>query len=278
MKPHQIISLMNFPDADNTLVLPDHDDHIHVGFRPQYGSNSKLSKQLNAVLKPSQWSRLIERLGKIDNPTVRVDPSSPRSRPRPRRHRRRTIRALPLRAVGVRGPARASARPLRRPPLRGRRRAQRSSSSPRPTPRAAAPRRAPRRGHGARDAGHRDRRGRRCDDGPPRLAARAAAPEPRSRLVASSRPPRRLRPTRSRRPDPARALVDPHRLRQRRAGRRGRVDRGARLPAPEPPRRGALQAPPAGAPRGAALRPRRRARVRGADPARPRRSRPRPPP
>ena len=38
MKPHQIISLMDFPDADNTLVLPDHADHIHVGFRPQYGS------------------------------------------------------------------------------------------------------------------------------------------------------------------------------------------------------------------------------------------------
>ena len=32
--------------------MADHDDHIHVGFRPQYGSNSKLSKQLNAVLKP----------------------------------------------------------------------------------------------------------------------------------------------------------------------------------------------------------------------------------
>ena len=32
MKPHQIISLMDFPDADNTLVLADHDDHIHVGF------------------------------------------------------------------------------------------------------------------------------------------------------------------------------------------------------------------------------------------------------
>ncbi|WP_053226697.1 lytic murein transglycosylase [Solirubrobacter soli] len=78
MKPHQIISLMSgddFPGSDNTLALPDHADHIHIGFRPQYGSNSKLSKQLNAVLKPSQWTRLIERLGKIDNPTVRVEPS-----------------------------------------------------------------------------------------------------------------------------------------------------------------------------------------------------------
>jgi hypothetical protein len=75
MKPHQIISLMDFPDADNTLVLADHDDHIHVGFTPQYGTNSKLSKQLSAVLKPSQWSRLIQRLGEIENPTVRTTPS-----------------------------------------------------------------------------------------------------------------------------------------------------------------------------------------------------------
>jgi murein DD-endopeptidase MepM/ murein hydrolase activator NlpD len=78
MKPHQIISLMDgddFPGTDNTLSLPDHADHIHVGFRPQYGTNTKLSKQLNAVLKPSQWGRLIKRLGKIDNPAVPVEPS-----------------------------------------------------------------------------------------------------------------------------------------------------------------------------------------------------------
>ena len=53
----------------------DHDDHIHVGFTPQYGTNTKLAKQLSAVLKPSQWSRLIDRLGEIENPTVRVAPS-----------------------------------------------------------------------------------------------------------------------------------------------------------------------------------------------------------
>ena len=34
MRPHQIISLMRFPGAGNTLALPDHDDHLHVGFRP----------------------------------------------------------------------------------------------------------------------------------------------------------------------------------------------------------------------------------------------------
>ncbi|MEA2217712.1 MAG: hypothetical protein QOJ35_338 [Solirubrobacteraceae bacterium] len=33
MSPAQIISLMTFPGADNTLAMADHADHIHVGFR-----------------------------------------------------------------------------------------------------------------------------------------------------------------------------------------------------------------------------------------------------
>ena len=85
MKPHQIISLMTFEDTDNTLSMADHADHIHVGFRPQYGSNSKLSKQLNAVLKPEQWSRLIDRLGKIENPKVSVAPSKAALKAKPSR-------------------------------------------------------------------------------------------------------------------------------------------------------------------------------------------------
>jgi murein DD-endopeptidase MepM/ murein hydrolase activator NlpD len=75
MKPHQIISLMTFKGADNTLALADHDDHIHVGFRPLYGANAKASKQVQAILKPNQWLKLIDRLGEIDNPTVREAPS-----------------------------------------------------------------------------------------------------------------------------------------------------------------------------------------------------------
>ena len=34
MDPHQIITLMTYPGTDNTLSLPDHANHIHVGFRP----------------------------------------------------------------------------------------------------------------------------------------------------------------------------------------------------------------------------------------------------
>jgi murein DD-endopeptidase MepM/ murein hydrolase activator NlpD len=74
MKPHQIISLMTFDGADNTLSLPDHADHIHVGFQPLLGTN-KLGHQLNSALKPGQWIKLIDRLGKIDNPTVPIKPS-----------------------------------------------------------------------------------------------------------------------------------------------------------------------------------------------------------
>jgi hypothetical protein len=74
MKPHQIISLMTYQGADNTLAMADHADHLHVGFRPLYGSNSKLGRQLAAVLRPRQWIRLIDRLSRIDNPIVLIQP------------------------------------------------------------------------------------------------------------------------------------------------------------------------------------------------------------
>jgi hypothetical protein len=37
MDPHQIITLMTYPGEDNTLALPDHANHVHVGFRPMAG-------------------------------------------------------------------------------------------------------------------------------------------------------------------------------------------------------------------------------------------------
>ena len=79
MKPHQIISLMTFEGADNTLAMGDHADHIHVGFQPLYGTNSKAAKQVNAVLKPKQWIKLIDRLRRSTTPP---STSSRRSTPR----------------------------------------------------------------------------------------------------------------------------------------------------------------------------------------------------
>ena len=75
MKPHQIITLTKFAGAENTLAMSDHDDHIHVGWRSAYGGDAKTAQQVNAILKPGQWTKLIERLDAIDNPVVRRSPS-----------------------------------------------------------------------------------------------------------------------------------------------------------------------------------------------------------
>jgi len=68
MKPHQIISLMTYPGTDNTLALSDHADHIHVGFHPL--GDLLGGRRLQAILKPQQWTKLVEQLGSIENPVV----------------------------------------------------------------------------------------------------------------------------------------------------------------------------------------------------------------
>ena len=75
MKPHQIISLMTYDNADNTFAMGDHADHIHVGWRPLYGQSKKAARRIDAILKPEQWIKLIDRIGEIDNPEVREAPS-----------------------------------------------------------------------------------------------------------------------------------------------------------------------------------------------------------
>jgi len=74
MAPDQIISLMKYPGIANTLALGDHADHIHVGFRPTAGANQ--GRGVHALgLRPQQWLRLVDRLGRIRNPAVRSTPS-----------------------------------------------------------------------------------------------------------------------------------------------------------------------------------------------------------
>ena len=75
MKPHQIISLMTFDGAANTFAMADHANHIHVGFQPVFDPNSKAGRQINAVLKPSQWIKLISSISEIENPEVLTSPS-----------------------------------------------------------------------------------------------------------------------------------------------------------------------------------------------------------
>src|SRR3954464_9054390 len=73
MQPHQIISLLDY--GGNTYAMGAHANHIHIGFKPLFGNNSKLGLQAMAVLKPGQWDNLLKRLSKIDNPVVPTKPS-----------------------------------------------------------------------------------------------------------------------------------------------------------------------------------------------------------
>lgn len=74
MQPAQIISLMEM--GGPTFALPDHDDHIHVGFSPdQTGTGEPLGTGVPGMLKPDQWDKLLDRIGELDQPTVPTKPS-----------------------------------------------------------------------------------------------------------------------------------------------------------------------------------------------------------
>jgi membrane-bound lytic murein transglycosylase B len=92
--PHQIISLMQYPGAANTLAMPEHWNHIHIGFRPVGASvapspaaaataaHSAASGKaapspliVTGDLSPSQWNQLIARIGALPTPTVTQKPS-----------------------------------------------------------------------------------------------------------------------------------------------------------------------------------------------------------
>jgi len=71
MQPHQVISLEDLP-GETSFALPDHYDHVHIGYHPIEGGPEA---RFTALLKPEQWQRLINRLGQIENPDVPVTPS-----------------------------------------------------------------------------------------------------------------------------------------------------------------------------------------------------------
>ncbi|MBS1844917.1 MAG: hypothetical protein JST53_10915, partial [Actinobacteria bacterium] len=73
MQPHQVISLEDFP-GEISFAEASHYDHVHIGYRPVEGNNP-LEAGYEALLKPNQWQHLINRLGKIENPTVPIEPS-----------------------------------------------------------------------------------------------------------------------------------------------------------------------------------------------------------
>lgn len=76
LNPSQIISLFDIGGA--TLAMGDHADHIHVGFQPGYGINSrgKVARSGESILSKKDWFRVFDRLGEIENPEVPSQPSA----------------------------------------------------------------------------------------------------------------------------------------------------------------------------------------------------------
>jgi hypothetical protein len=75
MKPSQIISLMSYKGQTNTLALPDHTDRLQIDYTPLFGLNKELSQQIASILKPGQWTQLINRISQIPEPIVPITPS-----------------------------------------------------------------------------------------------------------------------------------------------------------------------------------------------------------
>jgi membrane-bound lytic murein transglycosylase B len=92
--PHQIISLMKYPGAPNTLAMPEHWNHIHIGFHPAAGQvataptttgaahSARAGKSAPApIVVPSdlsttQWNQLVARIGALPAPKVAAKRSS----------------------------------------------------------------------------------------------------------------------------------------------------------------------------------------------------------
>ncbi|HTZ86284.1 MAG TPA: lytic murein transglycosylase [Solirubrobacteraceae bacterium] len=85
--PHQIISLMQYPGAANTLAMPEHWNHIHVGFHPTSAETlgPKAAQAARAAgaakatpvpviassdLSATQWDQLVGRIGSLPQPKV----------------------------------------------------------------------------------------------------------------------------------------------------------------------------------------------------------------
>jgi hypothetical protein len=68
---------MQLDGASNTLAMPDHADHIHVGWHALAGEAHQRQNMASAraatALSSKQWMKLIDRLGGIANPKVHGD-------------------------------------------------------------------------------------------------------------------------------------------------------------------------------------------------------------
>ena len=88
MKPDQIISLMKYPGADNTMAMGDHADHIHVGYRP-VGDDRRSGRSASSPTRsssPASGSRSSTASTRSRTRSCRTTPSKASIKVTPKRH------------------------------------------------------------------------------------------------------------------------------------------------------------------------------------------------
>jgi Transglycosylase SLT domain len=75
-RPQKIISAMSYPGAASTVTSSKSTGTIRVLFAAPRSALARIAGLYSSVLSPTQWSRLVARLGEIPDPTVSSKPSS----------------------------------------------------------------------------------------------------------------------------------------------------------------------------------------------------------
>ncbi len=75
MAPDEIVSQMRYKSQPTAIDMSDHSDRIQVAYTQLYGNNKKLGEVAGTILQPSQWTKLINRIGQISEPIVPISPS-----------------------------------------------------------------------------------------------------------------------------------------------------------------------------------------------------------
>jgi murein DD-endopeptidase MepM/ murein hydrolase activator NlpD len=75
-RPRRIVSAMSYPGATGTVTSKAGADAIHVAFQAPHTGLAKVAGIYSSALAPTEWSKLIARLGEIPDPSVSPKPSS----------------------------------------------------------------------------------------------------------------------------------------------------------------------------------------------------------
>jgi murein DD-endopeptidase MepM/ murein hydrolase activator NlpD len=75
-RPQRVLSLMSYPGAAVAAASPRARDAIHVAFSSPSGAGARAAGASASALTPTEWIKLIARLGEIPDPTVPRGPSS----------------------------------------------------------------------------------------------------------------------------------------------------------------------------------------------------------